>query len=128
MKITNLRRDYMSTNMYDVAYNLENAVRESTEFQELKKLYADVNADESASRLFESFRDMQMQLQQKQMSGQEISQEEVAQAQQQVALVQQHETIAQLMETEQRMSMLVGELNRIIMKPLEELYGPMDQQ
>jgi cell fate (sporulation/competence/biofilm development) regulator YlbF (YheA/YmcA/DUF963 family) len=116
----------MSTNLYDVAYELEKAVRESDEFRELKKLYDEVNADESTKRLFESFRNMQMQLQQKQMAGEEITQEEVDQAQKQVALVQQHEKIARLMETEQRMSMVVGELNRIIMKPLEDLYGPME--
>lgn len=66
---------------------------------------------------------MYSQLQQKQMSGEEITQEEVEQAQKTVALVQQHELISQLMEAEQRMSMLIGELNKIIMKPLEELYG-----
>ncbi|WP_456276048.1 YlbF family regulator [Bacillus sp. AK128] len=115
----------MSTNLYDAAYELEKAVRNSNEFQELKKLYDEVNADETASKLFASFRDMQLQLQQKQMSGMEITQEEVDQAQKQVALVQQHEKISRLMETEQRMSMVVGELNQIIMKPLEELYGPL---
>jgi cell fate (sporulation/competence/biofilm development) regulator YlbF (YheA/YmcA/DUF963 family) len=116
----------VSTNMYDVAYELEKAVRASTEFQELKQLYAEVNADESASRLFESFRNMQLQLQQKQMMGQEITQEEVDQAQKQVALVQQHDKISNLMEMEQRMSVVINELNKIIMKPLEELYGSLE--
>lgn len=27
------------------------------------------------------------------------------------------------MQAEQRMSMIIGELNQLIMKPLEELYG-----
>jgi cell fate (sporulation/competence/biofilm development) regulator YlbF (YheA/YmcA/DUF963 family) len=27
------------------------------------------------------------------------------------------------MQAEQRMSMIIGELNQVIMKPLEELYG-----
>lgn len=57
------------------------------------------------------------------MTGQEITQEEVEQAQKTVALVQQHDKISQLMEAEQRVSVLIGELNKIIMKPLEELYG-----
>lgn len=117
----------MPTNLYDVAYDLEKAVRESDEFKQLKQLYDEVNADPSAKQLFESFRDIQLQLSQKQMSGQEITQEEIEQAQQQVAIVQQHEKISKLMETEQRMSMVIGELNRIIMKPLEELYGPLQQ-
>ncbi|MCY9423653.1 YlbF family regulator, partial [Bacillus paralicheniformis] len=60
---------------------------------------------------------------QKRMNGEDITQEEVEQAQKSVALVQQHDKISQLMEAEQRMSMLIAELNKIIMKPLEELYG-----
>ncbi|XCV41803.1 YlbF family regulator [Bacillus subtilis subsp. subtilis] len=111
---------------YDVAYDLENALRGSEEFTRLKNLYDEVNADESAKRMFENFRDVQLRLQQKQMAGEEITQEEVTQAQKTVALVQQHEKISQLMEAEQRMSMLIGELNKIIMKPLEELYGSVE--
>ncbi len=118
----------MSNNSYDVAYDLEKAVRESNEYQTLKKLYEDVNADSNAKQLFDQFREVQMNLQQKQMSGAEITQEEMEQAQQQVALVQQHELIAQLMEAEQTMSVVIGELNRIIMKPLEDLYGPMQPE
>ncbi|MDR4434586.1 YlbF family regulator [Bacillus tequilensis] len=116
----------MAVNFYDVAYDLEHALRGSEEFSRLKNLYDEVNADESAKRMFENFRDVQLQLQQKQMAGEEITQDEVMQAQKTVALVQQHETISQLMEAEQRMSMLIGELNKIIMKPLEELYGSVE--
>jgi cell fate (sporulation/competence/biofilm development) regulator YlbF (YheA/YmcA/DUF963 family) len=115
----------MSNNLYDVAYNLEKALRESDDFKELKRLYEEVNADESASKMFESFRNIQLNLQQKQMSGEEITQEEIEQAQKSVQLVQQHEKIAQLMAAEQRLSMVVTELNKIIMKPLEEMYGSL---
>ncbi len=114
-------------NLYDVAYDLEKAIRESDEFKTLLQMYNEVNGDPSAKTMFENFRNVQLELQQKQMSGQEISQEEVEKAQQMVALVQQHASISKLMETEQRMSMLIGELNKIIMKPLEELYGSMEQ-
>ncbi|ASB90281.1 YlbF family regulator [Bacillus sonorensis] len=113
----------MAVNLYDTAYDLEQALRQSEEYSRLKGLYDDVNADESAKRMFDNFRDIQIRLQQKQMNGEDISQEEVEQAQKSVALVQQHEKISQLMEAEQRMSMLIAELNKIIMKPLEELYG-----
>ncbi|QGQ44508.1 YlbF family regulator [Metabacillus sediminilitoris] len=115
----------MSENLYDVAYNLEKALRESDEFKSLKRLYDEVNADESASKMFENFRNIQLNLQQKQMSGEEISEEEIQQAQKSVQLVQQHDKIAQLMAAEQRLSMVVTELNKIIMKPLEEMYGSL---
>jgi len=115
----------MSENLYDVANNLERALRESDDFKNLKRLYDEVNADESASKMFENFRNIQLNLQQKQMQGQEITQEEIDQAQKSVQLVQQHELISQLMAAEQRLSMVVTELNKIIMKPLEEMYGSM---
>ncbi|MDQ0232330.1 YlbF family regulator [Metabacillus malikii] len=113
----------MSNNLYDVAYDLEKALRESEDFKALKQLYDEVNADESASKMFENFRNIQLSLQQKQMMGEEITEEEVAQAQKSVQLVQQHEKISQLMAAEQRLSTVVTELNKIIMKPLEEMYG-----
>ncbi|PMC40278.1 hypothetical protein CJ195_00775 [Bacillus sp. UMB0899] len=115
----------MAENLYDVAYNLEKALRESDDFKNLKRLYDEVNADESASKMFENFRNIQLNLQQKQMQGEEITQEEIDQAQKSVQLVQQHELISQLMAAEQRLSMVVTELNKIIMKPLEEMYGSM---
>jgi cell fate (sporulation/competence/biofilm development) regulator YlbF (YheA/YmcA/DUF963 family) len=117
----------MSTNLYDTAYEMEKAVRGSKEYTELKRLYDQVNADASARSMFENFRQIQMMLQQKQMAGQEIRPDEVQQAQKTVSLVQQHPVISKLMEAEQRMSMVIAELNNIIMKPLEELYGAPQQ-
>ncbi|MGG0738998.1 MULTISPECIES: YlbF family regulator [Niallia] len=117
----------MAVNLHDSGYELEKAIRQSDEYTNLKKMYDLVNGDPSAKAMFENFRNIQMQLQQKQMSGIEITQEEVEQAQKTVALVQQHESISKLMEAEQRMSMVIAELNQIIMKPLEELYGAPQQ-
>ncbi|KYC81399.1 YlbF/YmcA family competence regulator [Bacillus licheniformis] len=113
----------MTVNLHDSAYDLEQALRQSDEYSRLKNLYDEVNGDPSAKKMFDNFRDIQLNLQQKQMNGEDITQEEVEQAQKSVALVQQHEKISQLMEAEQRMSMLIADLNKIIMKPLEELYG-----
>lgn len=117
----------MSVNLYDVAYDLEKAMRQSDDFQHLKMLYDQVNQDPLAKQLFDRFRDIQMNLQQKQMMGEDISDEEVEEAQNSVVQVQQHEVISQLMEAEQKMSMLIAELSKIMMKPLEELYGSLGQ-
>lgn len=114
------------SNLYDIAYEMEKAIRNSPEYVQLRKLYDEVNRDETAKRMFDNFRQIQMNLQQKQMMGMEISQDEIMQAQKTVALVQQHATISKLMEAEQRMSMIVADLNRIILKPLEDLYGKME--
>jgi cell fate (sporulation/competence/biofilm development) regulator YlbF (YheA/YmcA/DUF963 family) len=111
------------SNVYDSAYSLEKAIRDSDDFKKLKQLYDNVNNDASSKRLFDSFRETQFELQQKQMMGEDISEQDIQMAQQQFALIQQHEGIAQLMQAEERMSMIVSDLTRVIMKPLEELYG-----
>lgn len=107
----------------EAAQGLEQALRESAEFQELKTAYYDLENDASAKQMFENFRNVQLELQQKQMQGLNITEEEVLRAQQQLQLVQQHEKIMKLMEIEQRMSNIINDINRAIMKPLEELYG-----
>lgn len=117
----------MAVNLHDRAYDLEKAIRNSDEFQELKGLHEAVQQDDIARKMFENFRDMQVFLQQKQMMGQEITNEEVQEAQKMVTSVQQHEVIGKLMEAEQRMSTLITDLSQIIMKPLEELYTPAQQ-
>lgn len=113
----------MAVNLYDAAYELEKVLRQSDEYKQLTQAYAEVNADPATKGMFDNFRQIQMNLQQKQMMGQEITQQEVEQAQKTVALVQQNPKISNLMQAEQRMSMMIGELNKVIMKPLEELYG-----
>lgn len=110
-------------NMYDSAYDLEKAIRESEEFNTLKVAYETVMGNAEAKQLFESFRDTQMLLQEKQMQGQDISEDEVEKARTVVEKVQQHQDISKLMEEEQRLNLVINELSKIITKPLEELYG-----
>jgi len=114
-------------NIYDSAYDLEKAIRESDEFDNLKSAFDAVMNDPEAKQMFDRFRNIQMGLQEKQMQGEDISEEEVEQARQVVELVQQHEDISKLMEEEQRLNMVINDVSRIITKPLEELYG-MDEQ
>jgi cell fate (sporulation/competence/biofilm development) regulator YlbF (YheA/YmcA/DUF963 family) len=59
------------------------------------------------------------------MQGEEISEQEMMDAQTKMMNVQQNELIMELMQEEQRMHQLVTEVTKIIMKPLEELYAPM---
>ncbi|MFD2761075.1 YlbF family regulator [Lentibacillus juripiscarius] len=116
------------SNIYDSAYDLETAIRNSDEFKNLKEAYDAVMADPNAKQMFDNFRNTQMELQEKQMQGQEISEEEVEQARKVVELVQQHEDISKLMEEEQRLNVVINDVSRIITKPLEELYGNPEEK
>lgn len=113
--------------MYDTAYDLEKAIRESEEFTGLKQAYEVVMGDPSTKQMFDNFRQTQIELQQKQMQGMEITEEEVAKARQVVELVQQNEQISKLMEEEQRLNVMINDISRIITKPLEELYGAEEE-
>ncbi|MEQ6377256.1 YlbF family regulator [Bacillaceae bacterium S4-13-58] len=113
----------MSKNTYDIANDMEKAIRESDEFKSLKQAFDAVMGDESTRRMFDDFRDTQLELQQKQMQGLEITEEEVEKARKVVEVVQQNPVISKLMEEEQRLNVLINDISTIITKPLEELYG-----
>ncbi|SDC62539.1 Cell fate regulator YlbF, YheA/YmcA/DUF963 family (controls sporulation, competence, biofilm development) [Pelagirhabdus alkalitolerans] len=108
------------------AQALEQAIRNSEEFNGLKDAYDTVMNDEIAKKMFDDFRNTQLELQQKQMQGEEITEEEVEKARKVVETVQQHEQISKLMEEEQRVNDLINEISRTITKPLEELYGSQE--
>lgn len=67
----------MAVNLYDYANKLEQALRESDEYKAIKDAYAKVNADENSKKLFDEFRETQLSFQQKQMQGEEISEEDL---------------------------------------------------
>lgn len=117
----------MSTNMYDHANELERALRDSEEFIQLKEMYEAVNNDTEAKQVFDEFRNVQVELQQKQMAGAEITEDEIANAQATANKVQENELVTKLMEAEQRMNFVINELNQIIVKPLQDLYGSLEQ-
>ncbi|WP_227937877.1 YlbF family regulator [Alkalihalobacillus deserti] len=116
------------SNVYDKAQELKRTLAESEEFIGLKSLHEQIATDEVASRMLNNFRQLQLELQQKQMQGVQITEEEAQQAQQQFELVQQHELISKLMEAEQRLSVIIGDVNKIITEPLEEIYGESGQE
>lgn len=117
----------MASNIYDLAYELEQALKNGREYTTLQAKYEEISKDPAAKKLFDQFRNIQMKLQEKQMTGQNISQNEVQEAQSVAAMVQQNQKIVQLMDAEQQMSIAINEINKIIMKPLDELYGKMSQ-
>ncbi|PTH65037.1 YlbF/YmcA family competence regulator [Staphylococcus agnetis] len=113
----------MAVNLYDYANKLEQALRESDEYKAIKDAYAKVNADENSKKLFDELRETQLSFQQKQMQGEEISEEDLQKAQEQAQQIEQDQNISELMNAEQKMSQVFQEINQIIVKPLDEIYA-----
>lgn len=116
------RNDNMAENLYDIANNLESNLRQSEQYNELKNAYQVVKDTPASQELFDKFRMIQLELQQKQMQGQEITETEVEAAQKLAQEVQGNEHISALIESEQRMSVVINDLNEIITGPLRDLY------
>ncbi len=67
----------MAVNLYDYANQLEQALRESEEYKAIKEAFANVKANEESKKLFDEFRETQINFQQKQMQGEEIAEEDL---------------------------------------------------
>ena len=111
------------SNIYDTANQLERDLRELQEFKTVKESFEAIHADETAKALFDEFRTVNIELQQKQFSGQEITEEDIQKAQELGQKVSENEHIKALMEAEQRLNTIMKDINRIITNPLQELYS-----
>ncbi|MGG3125005.1 YlbF family regulator [Priestia megaterium] len=118
----------MDVNLYGITHDFERILRRSNEFRSLKSIYREVNADPETKKLFNKFYNLQMELQHKQMTGQKIMQDEIEEVQKVGEVVQRNEKIVRLIEVEQRMNMLIMELNKIITKPFQEVYGNFEER
>ena len=118
----------LDVNLYNMTHDFERVLRRSNEFKSLKSIYREVNADPETKQLFNKFYNLQMELQHKQMTGQKIMRDEIEEVQKIGEVVQKNEMIVRLIEAEQRMNILIMELNKIITKPLQELYGKFEER
>ncbi|QUW23456.1 YlbF family regulator [Sporosarcina sp. Marseille-Q4063] len=112
----------MTVNIYDDLNRLEATFRKTTEFSEVQQAVAVVKADEDALALFKNFRKIQLDLQEKQMAGEEVEADELEYAQKTAQLAQSNEKIMAMLEAEMKLSGLIEEVNRVLMKPVQEIY------
>lgn len=113
----------MAVNLYDIANHFANAFRQSEEYINLKRAYAEMSADPVANQLFRQFTNLQMELEQKQMNGQKITQQEMDTFQKITLAAEQNEKIKKLIEADHRVNMLMAELSKVMTKPIEEVYS-----
>ena len=109
-------------NIYNDINKLEATMRQTDEFKTLKDAVEAVRADEEATKLFANFRDIQMKLQQKQMNGEELLEDELMFAQKAAQLAQSSPKILTMLEAEMALSKVIEEVNRILVKPIQSLY------
>lgn len=109
-------------NIYDTVNQVERELRETEQYVTLKEGIEAVKADEEANAILSDFQGVQQLFFQKQQMGEEISEEEAAQAQEVSQKMQENELTSELMEKEQQLNQVLTDVNEIIMKPIQELY------
>lgn len=109
-------------NIYDDINKLESTLRKTQEYKTLKEAVELVRADEESRKLFTNFRDIQTKLQEKQMNGEELLEDEYMYLQKTAQLAQQNPKILTMLEAEMAVSKIIEEINRIVVKPIQSMY------
>lgn len=108
-------------NIYDKAYELARALKESEEARQLKAAKLAAEADPEAKRMLDDFREGQGLLQQKMMAGEEPSAEEMEQMNKLYEIIVQHPPVGRLMEAERRFAVVFEDVNRIVSDVLKSI-------
>lgn len=106
-------------NIYDTMNQLEREFRALPEYQAVVTALAAVKADEAASVLYAKFIDIQTKMQ----MGQLIEPEQQNEAQALFAELQANPIMSELLAKEQALQTITSDLQDIVFKPLQELYG-----
>lgn len=112
----------MSVNIYDAVNQLERDLRKTDQYKKLEEAFETLQKDDEAKALFDQFRLTQQTLQQKQMTGQEIGEDEAKQAQELSQKVGNNDVLSELIQAEQELGQMIEEINQIALKPIQELY------
>lgn len=110
-------------NIYDTANQLERDVRELAEFKALEQAYNELKAQEESFQLFKDFQNLQVSLQQKQMQGEDFTEDDANRMQEIAEKIQNDDTITNMLQKEQALSIIMNDITAIMMKPVQDLYG-----
>lgn len=110
-------------NIYDTANQLERDVRELAEFKALEQAYNELKAQEESFQLFKDFQNLQVSLQQKQMQGEDFTEDDANRMQEIAEKIQNDAAITNMLQKEQALSIIMNDITAIMMKPVQDLYG-----
>ncbi|MEK5060437.1 YlbF family regulator [Paenibacillus shunpengii] len=110
-------------NIYDKAHDLAGALKDSEEVKEISQAMKLVAADPDSQRMLDEFRVRQNELQQRMMTGDMPSQEEMETMEKSFEVLSLNLNIRRLFEAERRLSVIIEDVNKIIMESLQHLYG-----
>ncbi len=111
-------------NPYDAAHALAKALRESTEFKELKEAQTNLKADSAALNMLIDFRKEQFELQKQQLSGIEVAPEQKEKLEKLFEVISMNTLIKNFMQLEYRVAVLLQDVQKTIGEATDEIFDP----
>ena len=109
-------------NVYDKAHELAKALKDCPEVAEVKSMMNLIAVDPDSKRMLDSFRASQAEMQQKMMSGDMPNPEEMEKMEKMFEVLQMNPNISKLFDAERRLSVIIEDINKIVLQNLEFLY------
>lgn len=101
-------------NVYNEAHNLAHAIKECEEFKTYDSLKKKIDENPELSKVIADFQMMQMQVQFKQMSGEESDQEMMSKVQELYGILLRDPIAAEYMQAEMRFSLMMNDVYKIL--------------
>lgn len=110
-------------NVIDKAHELAKAIKESSEFSDVTSAMKVIEADPESKRMLDNFRQTQIELQQRMMSGEMPPQDEMEKMEKLFEVLNLNLAIRRLFDAERRLSVVIEDVNKIITDSLAQMYG-----
>lgn len=101
-------------NVYDQAHGLAQAIKASEEYKQYDMLRQQVKANEELNAMIKDFQAKQFEMQAKQMTGQQMTQEDVESVQQLYGIMLKDPLTAHYFEAEMRFSLMMKDVYEIL--------------
>lgn len=111
----------MSTNIYDIAHELERAIRNQPDYQALQAMKKEIAKDAKAKSILDKHTAFQKEMQTLMQSGQMPDQSVHKRMQELNKEIQSNSLVLEYFNKQQQFSIYIADVEKIIFKPLQEL-------
>lgn len=101
-------------NVYEEAHALSRAIKESEEFKQYDYLKKIIEQNPDLSKMIKDFQAKQLEIQAKQMMGEQLPQDAMQNIQDLYAIICKDPTAAQYMQAEMRFALMINDVYKIL--------------
>lgn len=115
-------------NVYDHANALARALRSSPEYRNLREAAKRLEADKSAKEMLMDFYRLQRETEEQKAKGIEVSEDQESRLKKLLEIINLNLTVKNYLNAEYRFSVMLGDIQKIIFEPLQELAQLKEEQ